>query len=393
MISLLSPLALDIGWGTTLAIKTIVILMIIPAGALILGYVFLLKVMSHMQSRLGPMDPGGFHGWYQLIGDGIKFLQKEDVMPTKADKRVFAAAPAVVVLSTFLVFAVIPMGPDLVVKDLDIGVFYALAVSIGTVIGWTLIFTTSLSPELVNVISSAVYGLMLPFIAISACLLYFDRVEREREDGRLAGPRKLRRRRVLVGIRVADSAAAALGRRRRMRPAWILGGTLTALTLLLFPQRPLAHLIQGTPGVPAYDQQAALGAWLRERTAPGDYVFTWGWAGLVQTTSERRSPSRYFNRHFLRGPEVTREVQDDLRRRPPRMYAVHTRPPCWLARHIAECCQLVHVVVRPNYEIYEAPPRDGRPALPPFAGPRPFKPWVDVEAARAQACPEEAQRR
>ncbi len=128
-------LALDIGWGSTLAIKTIVVLAIIPTGALILGYVFLLKMMSHMQSRLGPMDPGGFHGWYQLIGDGLKFLQKEDIMPADSDRRVFAAAPAVIVVSTFLVFLVIPMGPDLVVRDLDIGVFYALAVSSLSVIG------------------------------------------------------------------------------------------------------------------------------------------------------------------------------------------------------------------------------------------------------------------
>ncbi len=128
-------LALDVGWGTTMAIKTLVILMIIPLGALILGYTFLLKMMSHMQSRLGPMDPGGFHGWYQLIGDGLKFIQKEDIIPAKADRRVFALAPAVVVMSTFLIFVVIPAGPKLVVSDLDVGVFYALAVSSLSVIG------------------------------------------------------------------------------------------------------------------------------------------------------------------------------------------------------------------------------------------------------------------
>src|SRR5689334_17492833 len=128
-------LALEVGWGTTLAIKTIIVLTIIPLGALILGYVFLLKMMSHMQSRLGPMDPGGFHGWFQLVGDGLKFIQKEDVMPTEADRRVFALAPAIVVISTFLVFVVIPAGPRVVVAPLDVGVFYALAVSSLSVIG------------------------------------------------------------------------------------------------------------------------------------------------------------------------------------------------------------------------------------------------------------------
>src|SRR5580704_16608620 len=110
------------GRGTTLAIKTIVVLAFVPLAALILGYTFLLKMMSHMQSRLGPMDPGGFHGWFQLIGDGIKFIQKEDIVPTDADRRVFALAPAVVVLSTFLVFVVIPAGPRMVVEPLDVGV-------------------------------------------------------------------------------------------------------------------------------------------------------------------------------------------------------------------------------------------------------------------------------
>jgi NADH-quinone oxidoreductase subunit H len=132
-----SLLALDIpgGQATLLAIKTVLVLAVIPLGAIILGYVFLLKMMAHMQSRLGPMDPGGFHGWFQLIGDGIKFIQKEDVMPARSDRRVFAFAPAVVVISTFLVFLVLPAGPDLIVSDLDVGVFYALAVSSLSVVG------------------------------------------------------------------------------------------------------------------------------------------------------------------------------------------------------------------------------------------------------------------
>lgn len=128
-------LALELSYWQLTAIKTVIVLSLIPAGAVILGYVFLLKMMAHMQSRMGPMEPGGFHGWFQLVGDGIKFIQKEDIIPTEADRRVFALAPVVVLVSTFLLYIVIPAGPDLVVQNLDVGIFYALAVSSLGVIG------------------------------------------------------------------------------------------------------------------------------------------------------------------------------------------------------------------------------------------------------------------
>src|SRR6266550_1911494 len=127
-------LAVDLPYWAETAIKVGVILAIIPAGALILGYVFLMKMMSHMQSRLGPMEAGP-HGSLQLVADGVKFMQKEDIIPTMADKRVFALAPLVVILSTFLLYVVVPVGPRLVVENLDVGIFFALGVSSLSVIG------------------------------------------------------------------------------------------------------------------------------------------------------------------------------------------------------------------------------------------------------------------
>jgi len=126
--------AVELAYWQETTIKVVVILGMIPAGALILGYVFLMKMMSFMQSRLGPMEAGPY-GTLQLVADGLKFLQKEDIFPEKADRWVFALAPLVVLISTFLLFVVLPVGPDLIVEDLDTGIFFALAVSSISVIG------------------------------------------------------------------------------------------------------------------------------------------------------------------------------------------------------------------------------------------------------------------
>ncbi|MEU1804918.1 MULTISPECIES: complex I subunit 1 family protein [unclassified Streptomyces] len=87
------------------------------------------KVMAHMQGRLGPMYAGGFHGWAQLVADGVKFAQKEDVVPAGADRRIFQLAPAVALLPYLLVLVAIPIGPDGAVgQAIDAGIFFVLAV-------------------------------------------------------------------------------------------------------------------------------------------------------------------------------------------------------------------------------------------------------------------------
>ncbi len=105
---------------------------LLPAGTLV--YVYLFKLMSFVQSRLGPMEAGPA-GSLQLVAEVGKAFQKEDIFPRKADRLVFAAAPFVVLMSTFLLVLVVPFGPDAWFVDLDTGVFFALAVSSVSVIG------------------------------------------------------------------------------------------------------------------------------------------------------------------------------------------------------------------------------------------------------------------
>ena len=94
------------------------------------------KAMAHMQSRVGPMYAGAFHGWAQLVADGVKFAQKEDVVPADADRRVFQLAPAVALLPYLVVLITVPIGPGTQVgRDLDAGLFFVLAVMGVSVLG------------------------------------------------------------------------------------------------------------------------------------------------------------------------------------------------------------------------------------------------------------------
>ena len=84
------------------AARLLVVLLVFLTVPLLVGQMEH-KAMAHMQGRLGPMYAGGFHGWAQLVADGIKFAQKESVVPKAADRRVFELAPFVALLPYLLV--------------------------------------------------------------------------------------------------------------------------------------------------------------------------------------------------------------------------------------------------------------------------------------------------
>ena len=93
------------------------------------------KVMAHMQGRLGPMYAGAFHGWAQLIADGVKFAQKEDVVPAAADRGVFRLAPAVALVPYLVAMSAIPLSATWVAADVDAGLLFVLAASAVGVLG------------------------------------------------------------------------------------------------------------------------------------------------------------------------------------------------------------------------------------------------------------------
>ncbi len=131
---------LDNFW-VLLLLKVIIVAVVIPGVSLVIIYAEL-KIPAHMQSRIGPYFAGGRWGWAQPLADGLKFMQKEDLVPADADRPVYKIAPMIVLAGTLAVFVIVPFSPSLIVQDLDIGVFYALAASsLGTIgvlmAGWS----------------------------------------------------------------------------------------------------------------------------------------------------------------------------------------------------------------------------------------------------------------
>ncbi|MFQ6614607.1 MAG: NADH-quinone oxidoreductase subunit NuoH [Fidelibacterota bacterium] len=120
-------------------ITGIPLFLVLATNAIVAVYVER-KVSAFMQDRVGPMGQGaGLHagkwGLLQTVADALKLLLKEDIIPKAADRKLFIIAPFIIFLAPFLAFSAVPFNQALEMVDLNIGIFYILAMGSFGVIG------------------------------------------------------------------------------------------------------------------------------------------------------------------------------------------------------------------------------------------------------------------
>jgi NADH-quinone oxidoreductase subunit H len=106
----------------------VLVLIIIGVMAVIIFTPMERKVIARMQDRPGPNRVWPY-GLLQALADAIKMLTKEDITPSHADRALHMLAPLIVAVPSLLVYAVLPWGPKIIGKDLNIGVLYIVAIS------------------------------------------------------------------------------------------------------------------------------------------------------------------------------------------------------------------------------------------------------------------------
>jgi NADH-quinone oxidoreductase subunit H len=121
--------------GAPLWAVTLLVMVLVAAAVLVFALTYSglatyveRKVAGDIQARIGPNRVGPV-GLLQFLADGVKLLLKEDIIPAKADRFLFALAPYFVFVGSFAAFVVVPFGVGLIATDLNIGIYYVMAVT------------------------------------------------------------------------------------------------------------------------------------------------------------------------------------------------------------------------------------------------------------------------
>src|SRR5580700_1152954 len=166
------PAALQPAAGVVLGV--IAIISVFP-GLFALTTVFERKGLGRMQNRLGPNRVGPY-GLFQPIADGIKSLTKEDIVPFSANAVVHLLAPLVLVVTVFMGFAVLPMGRNMILVDMDSGLLFFFAMGAATELsvfmaGWSSRNKYSLLGAMRAVAQMISYEVVLLLSAVSIVMI------------------------------------------------------------------------------------------------------------------------------------------------------------------------------------------------------------------------------